>query len=1192
MSELQGNPWKGVIPYTIDDPHPFNGRNEDIESFYEVIETNDISTLYGRSGIGKTSLLNAGLFPLLKVKGYHPISIRLGADCSADDSFAQFIVSKLQVVAQCQNNEMWPLTEGLENELEFLWCYFAYHRFFVDGQEIVPVIVLDQFEEILRNSKEKASLLIRQLSATLHDGTLADGTDYTIGFRFIISIREDDLYLLEDCLDDNQIEVLKRGRYRLRPIDVNKAKEEIIFADRKYFDATAKEQEDIAKIIIKHVAPDKQVSTLLLSLLCSMAYEKSKPNRITLEKVKQIISDNPVLTFYKEAISGISDDVIDWIEGNSIDGEHRKEIMVSSIPNGYEKDIARLSSDKNHHRIFTKSSKTDSKRNTIELIHDQLAAAVFEYSIDRRKQKRLKLYRNWLYGIVIFMLLLLIGFISKSYYVKKISTPVKLQTPTDTVRFIPQPYEADNGKLCLTDNTVVVEDALYAINNVRYLEIGDMFFTGCKSYAPSYSRSTVGMYECFSRSHHFIDCDTLVVSTSACSIWDFLRMTPNLSMLMLTCNSYADNRRSVGVDQYHVIPTLKNVIITDTSHLRWHMGTLFAKWEYGGCWYPIVSNQEIVVYQDADFDNECVLNSIAKKRLYYDIANPPDVNIVDSTVEVILTCSDCRDIKEEDVPKDIKANVVQIDFPFCKSMQVVFSKCTSLKKINLPCLKSIIHDCFAGCYLLSDIYAPEVITVGERAFMGDRNLEMIDLPNATEIKARAFAYSGLSYCNIPKVESVECLAFEKCKLDSVFLPSISLIDQEAFLNCNGLSYVSAPNLTKIEEAVFGGCNALQVVITPNVKNIAPRAFEKCVCLQRINLPNLSSLSENSFDECASLKTIYAPHLKSLRLPAFHSCANLEKVEFPDLDTIYIDDMPSNHPRLSTTKKCIVFLLDHDSHRYKELTKIPQFIKQGTIKDVPVPCDESSLKKKYYDGYYIKGNHLIITDTVVEDLFIPNNVAYISGYIPGVTEIEKIKQPFFEKGFYKMMFGIAASPLHIDQRIVENRKRILVLRGITIPSSCTQVFYPFDDVEQCYSILNDMVIKKPVSLYVPYGKARLFHRCGYIDNIRDIKELGLFETIYYRYCPFVTKQDIDDSVLPIFIILISLIISRFKNIRKNSIFLDILIGIVIWVTVVVILFNGWRTLFSGLLASAIFVLYLLIAKMIKKTKRTEFLADSQ
>lgn len=63
------NPWAGLLSY--EDPAKatrqilFTGRTKETQEVYNLIDNNLLVTLYGKSGIGKTSLLNAGVFPLL-----------------------------------------------------------------------------------------------------------------------------------------------------------------------------------------------------------------------------------------------------------------------------------------------------------------------------------------------------------------------------------------------------------------------------------------------------------------------------------------------------------------------------------------------------------------------------------------------------------------------------------------------------------------------------------------------------------------------------------------------------------------------------------------------------------------------------------------------------------------------------------------------------------------------------------------------------------------------------------------------------------------------------------------------------------------------------------------------------------------------------------------------------------------------
>ena len=80
---IDNNPWAGLHSYEDPDKSDkklvFKGRDREIADFQHLIESCQVITLYGRSGIGKTSLLKAGLFPVVREKSMVPVYIRPGA---------------------------------------------------------------------------------------------------------------------------------------------------------------------------------------------------------------------------------------------------------------------------------------------------------------------------------------------------------------------------------------------------------------------------------------------------------------------------------------------------------------------------------------------------------------------------------------------------------------------------------------------------------------------------------------------------------------------------------------------------------------------------------------------------------------------------------------------------------------------------------------------------------------------------------------------------------------------------------------------------------------------------------------------------------------------------------------------------------------------------------------------------------
>lgn len=64
----------------IPDAYRFKGRMEESQELFRLIARNDYTVCYAESGEGKTSLLNAGVFPLLRQNMYFPIAITFTSD--------------------------------------------------------------------------------------------------------------------------------------------------------------------------------------------------------------------------------------------------------------------------------------------------------------------------------------------------------------------------------------------------------------------------------------------------------------------------------------------------------------------------------------------------------------------------------------------------------------------------------------------------------------------------------------------------------------------------------------------------------------------------------------------------------------------------------------------------------------------------------------------------------------------------------------------------------------------------------------------------------------------------------------------------------------------------------------------------------------------------------------------------------
>lgn len=474
----EGNPWAGLSSYEDPDtsscPLKFCGR--DIESYdvTQLIDDNILVTLYGKSGTGKTSLLNAGVFPQLRSASYLPISIRLSMD-AIDKSFQSCIIAKLlQTIKErnCheQHFEVVPLPADEQSE-EYLWSYFARTHFTdADGCGIFPVLVFDQFEEVFRDRKTDAEALLRQIYYMMDEShTLTNrmvGSQlytYDFNFRFVLSIREDDLYSLEDSIDNNYLVSMKHCRYRLRSLSEEGARDAILVPGQGLFKKDDEEQ--IVKAIIEtsRNKEDRGISTNLLSLICSRIYSyciKSGNQSITAHLVNGYIAGNPFEEYYNEATAGLSNKEKSYIEDHLIDSEGRRNSISETDfllnVKGGEKLLE--GSQKILQRVSTSSG---SKGNRIELIHDSFCEPLSGFKQKRLLRRRRKMVFASL-AVALFSVGIAIVIQYQMYHVKILNRTML----ENNARFVSEKANdlTDNG-----DSYTARQLALYILENRPYV---------------------------------------------------------------------------------------------------------------------------------------------------------------------------------------------------------------------------------------------------------------------------------------------------------------------------------------------------------------------------------------------------------------------------------------------------------------------------------------------------------------------------------------------------------------------------------------------------------------------------------------------------------------------------------------------------------------------------------------------------
>lgn len=438
---ITGNPWKGLNFYT--EGEILYGRSAEIVSLSQYIFNNTQTVLYGRSGIGKSSILNAGIFPKARLHGMLPVSIRLKHGDS-NDYLAQ--IRDALTSAGLIVKEIIPPISGAD---ESLWEFMHRHIFVDhDGEARVPLLVFDQFEEIftLQTSEAVKRDFFRQLGDLLNDvkpsyivehesrlrqqnsaqeqettvvsSGVFKGLNLKINkrradsdaddasrlryisrpdYHIVFALREDFLSSLE--LYTASIPVMKDNRFGLLPLNEEQA------ADIIQLPRPGLVGDDVARLIIEQVTgrsdfqidgvPEIEVDAAVLSLFLSRLYIKKPADEsaITADLVSTY-SGHIIHDFYLESIASdpdhgqaISQSTILTLEDRLLTGEGRRNNVSRS-------DLVALGVSDSELDVLIDKRKLLRQFNhgndiRIEYIHDILCPVVSERR-ERREQLRLQ----------------------------------------------------------------------------------------------------------------------------------------------------------------------------------------------------------------------------------------------------------------------------------------------------------------------------------------------------------------------------------------------------------------------------------------------------------------------------------------------------------------------------------------------------------------------------------------------------------------------------------------------------------------------------------------------------------------------------------------------------------------------------------------------------------------------------------
>ncbi len=245
-SSIRHSPFKLFEPYSSNDKNIFFGRDAEIYALYSLLQQTRLVVIYGASGTGKTSLINAGLPKVFKTTDWYRVSIR--RKDNINDTMRQELARLTELT------EITDLGEAIVELHEIRW---------------IPIyLVFDQFEEIftLGNHEERLQFFtdIQKL------------LEKPLPCKIILSMREEyigHLYEYEPVLP-----TLFDKRFRVEPMK-DATVRDVIVQMCEAGDVTLEHGKETAAQILQQVKEGKQAAHLpYLQVYLHYLYEKATSN--------------------------------------------------------------------------------------------------------------------------------------------------------------------------------------------------------------------------------------------------------------------------------------------------------------------------------------------------------------------------------------------------------------------------------------------------------------------------------------------------------------------------------------------------------------------------------------------------------------------------------------------------------------------------------------------------------------------------------------------------------------------------------------------------------------------------------------------------------------------------------------------------------------------------------------------------
>jgi hypothetical protein len=406
--------YPGVKPFETSERALFFGRDRDIEDLLDLIWLEKLVVLFGKSGYGKSSLINAGILPEISEEAV-PIVVRLGSYV-AGQTPSPLDNLRLKIDDVLTNNPEADFINALQVP-KTLWHQVKRKQ---SQEKRRFVLIFDQFEEFFTYpmadqqafKEQVADLLYTQVPQAVRNlnDTLTDGQQTFIATPFdakvLFAIRADRMSLLDSMKD--KLPAILQKRYELKGLTEDQARQAIqkpasaTYASEKPFASPPFTYSDEALRVMTQKLSETKVSqrtgieAFQLQILCEYLEDKIIKGEIPNNRIEpQHFADhiNDIYEGYYERL----------IEKLDPSVQHAAQLLIEeklifedaqtgdarrlSVDSGvllHEKDITQTLLNQLESTFLLRRESTPTGGFNYEVSHDTMIAPILKSKLERK----------------------------------------------------------------------------------------------------------------------------------------------------------------------------------------------------------------------------------------------------------------------------------------------------------------------------------------------------------------------------------------------------------------------------------------------------------------------------------------------------------------------------------------------------------------------------------------------------------------------------------------------------------------------------------------------------------------------------------------------------------------------------------------------------------------------------------------